>query len=158
MNVRIEEIKDDFPYDLLLIADEAIEAIDKYLYDSDVYVVKNGELKIGVFCLYRIDENAIEIKNIAVLPQIQNKGIGSSLLKEIEKIALRKRYKTILVGTADCGVNQIRFYEKNGYSRYAVRKNFFLENYSQPIYEEGIMLKDMILLKKEIEDVSFGGM
>ncbi|NMA72591.1 MAG: GNAT family N-acetyltransferase, partial [Bacteroidales bacterium] len=35
MNVRIEEIKDDFPYDLLLIADEAIEAIDKYLYDSD---------------------------------------------------------------------------------------------------------------------------
>lgn len=148
--MKIEKIDNNYPYNLLLLADETVEGIDKYLYESDVYVAKTADEAIGVFCLFQVDEDVVEIKNIAVVPQMQNRGVGSHLMNEIEIIARKKQYKTIIVGTGDCGINQIRFYERNGYSKYAVKKDFFLKIYSEPIYENGIMLRDMVMLKKEI--------
>lgn len=143
---------EDYPYDLLLLADETVEAINKYLYDSAVYIVKNSAETIGVFCLFPIDEQTVEIKNIAVAEKWQGKGIGSFMMKNIEEIARQNSYRKIIVGTADCGIKQLHFYNKNGYTAYAVKENFFLENYTQPIYENGIMLKNMIMLKKEVKN------
>ena len=56
----------------------------------------------------------------------------------------------IIVGTGDCGISQINFYEKNGFRKYDIRKNFFIDNFEKPIFENGIQLKDMILLKYEL--------
>lgn len=148
--MKLEKIENNYPYDLLLIADETIEGINKYLFDSDVYIAKTEKEAVGVFCLLPRDEETIEIMNIAVSLEMQNKGIGSYLLSKIEKIARKGEYKTIIVGTADCGLKQIHFYEKNGYSRYDLKKNYFLEIYSEPIFENGIMLKDMIMLRKRL--------
>lgn len=152
MNFRLKlvENKEEYPYPLLLLADETREAIDKYVYDSDVYVVYQGGDKIAVFCLYRIDEDTIELKNIAIAPSLQGKGMGSILIKEIIAIAQRKGYNELIVGTADCGVDQIRFYERNGFVKYAVKENFFIENYAEPIIENGIQLKDMVMLRMDI--------
>lgn len=58
--------KDDLPYDLLLLADETKSAIDKYVFDSRVYVVKNEAQIIVAFCLHEVHEITIELKNIAV--------------------------------------------------------------------------------------------
>ncbi len=138
--------KEDYPYELLLFADETIEAINKYVDDSSVYVVINGEEKIAVFCLYETDENTIEIKNIAVSAKYQNTGIGSKLIAHIKEIC-KSRYSNLIVGTADCGTAQIRFYEKNGFQKYAVKENFFIDNYDKPIFENGIQLKDMVMLQ-----------
>ncbi len=148
--MKLEKIDNNYPYDLLLIADETIEGINKYLFDSDVYVAKIEKETVGVFCLFPIDKETIEVKNIAIVTEKQSNGIGSRLLKEIETIARKEKYKTVIVGTADCGFRQINFYEKNGYIQYDVKKNFFLEVYSEPIFENGIMLKDMVMLKKDI--------
>ncbi|MDR0263601.1 MAG: GNAT family N-acetyltransferase [Sphingobacterium sp.] len=139
----------DYPYDLLLLADETIAAIDKYLYDSLVYGVFETANKtakpIAVFCLYRVDSETLEIKNIAVSPDFQSMGLGSQLLDFIK--ANYQQYPNLIVGTADCGLAQIRFYERNGFVKYAIRKDFFIENYEQPIYENGTLLKDMIMLR-----------
>ena len=153
MKITIEKIKREYPYDLLLIADETVEGINKYVHDSEVYVAENEGERAGVFCLIYHKDDTAEIMNIAVLPRIQRRGVGSCLLKEIEKIARMKEQKAVIVGTADCGVDQIRFYEKNGYCRYALKKNYFLEIYEEPIYENGVQLKDMVMLKKELPKV-----
>ncbi len=52
--MNIQKIDDNYPYDLLLLADEAKEGIHKYLFESEVYVAKlsDSEAPIGVFCLY----------------------------------------------------------------------------------------------------------
>ncbi|MDR2533849.1 MAG: GNAT family N-acetyltransferase [Tannerellaceae bacterium] len=148
--ISIYKISDNYPYNLLLLADETREAINKYLFDSDVYIAKVDKETVGVFCLLPRNEETIELMNIAVSSEMQNNGIGSNLMSGIEHIARQGKYKAIIVGTADCGFKQIRFYEKNGYSRYDLKKNFFLEKYSEPIYENGVMLKDMVMLKKLI--------
>ena len=136
----------DYPYDLLLLADETVAAINKYLFDSAVFVVEEQQQPIAVFCLYHIDSETLEIKNIAVAPAHQNRGLGSKILRHIQQ-TYPAQYPNLIVGTADCGLDQIRFYERNGFVKYGIRPNFFIENYEQPIYENGQLLKDMVLLK-----------
>jgi len=136
----------DYPYDLLLLADETAAAINKYLFDSTVFVIQEQQQPIAVFCLYPIDSETLEIKNIAVAASHQNKGLGSKIVQYIQETYCTQ-YPNLIVGTADCGFDQIRFYERNGFVQYSVRTNFFIENYEQPIYENGQLLRDMILLK-----------
>lgn len=152
MRTTIHKIIDNYPYDLLLLADETVEAIDRYLFASEVYVSNcpNMEEPVGVFCLYPTDETTIEIKNIAVAEAFQGKGIGSRLLREAENIGKEKGCRDIIVGTGDCGIRQIRFYEKNGFVKYGIKKNFFLDKYDKPIYENGVQLRDMVMLRKTI--------
>lgn len=138
------------PYPLLLLADETVKAIDKYIFDSDVYVLKEGNIELAVFCLYQIDESTVELKNIAVSEELQGKGIGSLLIKEIVNISRGGGYTHLIVGTADTGIDQIRFYERNGFVKYDVRKDFFLENYDEPIIENGVQLRDMIMLEMSL--------
>lgn len=140
------------PLDLLLLADETKDAIEKYIYSSDVYVVHENEEKrvVAVFVLQPAGKETLELKNIAVAEQLQGKGLGSLLMHQAEIIARKKKYKEIIVGTPDGAKAQIGFYEKNGYVKYQIRKNFFKENYSHPIIEDGVMLKDMQMLRKVI--------
>jgi len=45
----------------------------------------------------------------------------------------------------------ILFYLKQGFVKYGVKKDFFVQNYPQPIYDHGIQLRDMVMLKKELQ-------
>ena len=54
------------------------------------------------------------------------------------------------VGTAGTVARQLRFYEKNGFKVFGIKKDFFINNYPQPIYEHGIQLRDMAMLRREI--------
>ena len=152
MNLKINKITEDYPYNLLLLADETIEGINKYLFNSDVYVAKlfDNDASVGVFCLRPVNADTLEIMNIAVSENRQGKGIGSYLIGKAVKSAKEEGYKEIILGTADCGIKQIRFYEKNGFIKYGIRKNYFTDIYDTPIYENGVRLKDMVMLKKEL--------
>jgi ribosomal protein S18 acetylase RimI-like enzyme len=144
---------DIIPFDLLLLADETVAAVEKYIYDSDVYVLTNESepTPLAAFALYKISGTETEIKNIAVSEALQGKGIGSYLIAEIKKIAKQQGCKTLIVGTADQGEKEVRFYERNGFSLYARKENFFTNNYPAPIIaENGKALKDMVMLKMEL--------
>ena len=154
MHYKIRKLsqKQDLPFVLLMLADETIEAIEKYIHDSDVYVEVENEHSqaIAVFALYERSDKEIEIKNIAVTEHRQNAGIGSFLVSEIKRIAIAAKYENIIVGTPDGATRQINFYEKNGFTKYDVRRDFFIQNYPAPIIENGIILKDMVMLKMEL--------
>lgn len=150
-SLEIKEItQPPYPMKLLLLADETVEAIEQYLYDSRVYSVWKDEEEIAVFCLYPQDTTCLEIKNIAVSTSYQNQHIGSFLLDKIKAIALAQHYKTVLVGTSDTGEAQLRFYERNSFVLYDRRANFFIDHYPEPIFENGRQMVDMVLLKFEI--------
>jgi ribosomal protein S18 acetylase RimI-like enzyme len=146
------EPKDNIPFRLLLLADETEEAIEKYIFDCEVYVAtKDGQTEpIAVFALYKINNTEIEIKNIAVSEVLQGKGLGGDLITEIKKIAKRQNFKRIIVGTPDYPSRELRFYQKNGFAKCGIRKNFFVDNYAQPIIENGVRLKDMAILKLDL--------
>ena len=146
MKLQFQKVENGrYPYDLLLLADETKDAIDKYVFKSEVFEVFHSGEKVGVFCLYEIDDNTIELKNIAVSEKYQSQGFGAIIINFIKDYT-HKHYKTLIVGTADTGERQIKFYERNGFVKYGIRENFFIENYPEPIIENGRQLKDMVML------------
>jgi ribosomal protein S18 acetylase RimI-like enzyme len=138
---------DGIPYELLLLADETVEAINQYIFTSEVYLWNNGDLDIAVMALHENSTTEIELKNIAVTESWRNKGIGSILIDKAKELATEKHYTSLLVGTSDTGLQQIRFYKKNGFIRKGIRKDFFIENYPFPIYENGMQMRDMVILE-----------
>lgn len=153
LNLRKLQKNETIPFHLLLLADETKSAIEKYIYDSDIYVLnfQGGADPIAVFALLRISENEIELKNIAVSEPFQGTGIGRFLLHKATELARADNYKTLIVGTSANGHREIRFYENNGFIKYAVKKDFFILHYDRPIIENGIPLTDMVMLKKELQ-------
>lgn len=136
------------PYDLLLLSEETIEAIDENIKDSEMFVLEKQNKILGVYVLQLIDEENIEIKYIAVDEKLQGQGIGTSLLKDAILRAKKKGYENIVIGTGDCGIKQIQLYQKVGFEIFDVKKNFFIDNYPEPIYENGRLCRDMVMLKK----------
>jgi ribosomal protein S18 acetylase RimI-like enzyme len=139
------------PYDLLLLADETIEAINTYIHQSDIYVLNRDNKIIGVFVLQKICSETVEIKNIAVDTAFQEQGIGQELLNNAITLAKEKGFKQIIIGTGDAGIKQLYLYQKVGFEIYDIKHRFFIDNYPDPIYENGIQLKHMIMLKKELK-------
>lgn len=136
----------EIPYELLLLADETTEAIDQYIFSSDIYLLHDGTENIAVMVLHKNNDAELELKNIAVIESYRSKGIGSILINKAKEIACENKYKLLMVGTSDTGFQQIRFYEKNGFVKTGIRKDFFIENYPAPIYENGLQMRDMVLL------------
>lgn len=133
--------------DLLLLADEQIDMIEKYLDKSTMYIFNDDGVK-GECVVTDESSDILEIKNLAVYSQFQNQGYGKKIIDLItEKYS--GKYKFLQVGTGDSPLT-IPFYLKCGF-KYSHRiKNFFIDNYDHEIYECGIKLIDMIILQKKI--------
>lgn len=149
-SVRKLHTYEKIPYDLLLLAEETIEAIDKHVKDSEIFVLEKQNKIMGVYVLQSIDERNIEIKYIAVDQKFQGQGIGTFLLKDAIFKAKKRRLETIIIGTGDCGIKQINLYQKVGFEIFDVKKNFFDDNYPEPIYEDGRLCRDMVMLQKQL--------
>lgn len=142
----------EIPYHLLLLADETREAINQYIFNSDIYLLYKGTENIAVMALYKNRDTELEIKNIAVIDNYRSKGIGSILIDKAKEIAKKSHYKILTVGTSDTGFQQIRFYEKNGFIRSGMLKDFFIKNYPDPIYENGLQMRDMVVLSHHLAE------
>lgn len=130
--------------DLLLLADEQESMIDLYLEDGTMFVLDDNGVKAECV-LSVIDENLLEIKNIAVEPSCQGKGYGRQLIDFVRE-HYKGQYSTLQVGTGDSPLT-VPFYEKCGFRRSHRIKNFFTDHYDHPIFEEGIQLIDMVYLQ-----------
>lgn len=166
MRVRkIEENKKDY-LELLLLADEQEDMIDRYLERGDMYVLEEqmpageaaeeygqngGRYNVYGVCVVTDEGNGtLEIKNLAVSPEKQGQGYGRDLIWFVEE-TYRDRYHMLQVGTGDSPAT-LPFYEKCGFQRSHVVRNFFTENYDHPIYECGRQLVDMVYLQKDLKE------
>lgn len=147
--MKIKEVKEDKKQylDLLLLADEQENMIDRYLAEGTMYVLEDDGVKAECVVL-DVGGGVLEIKNIATVPQFHGKGYGKALIEFIAK-KYQGDYSILQVGTGD-SPSTIPFYEKCGFSRSHVIKNFFTDNYDHPIYDGGVELTDMVCLRKYI--------
>lgn len=145
--MEIKEVTDNKKQylSLLLLADEQENMIDRYINRGVMFILNDGGVKGE--CIVTDEGNGIlEIKNIAVEPEYHRMGYGKVL---IEYVAMRyqNQYSVLQVGTGDSPLT-ISFYEKCGFTRSHIIKNFFTDNYNHPIYEGGTQLVDMIYLRR----------
>lgn len=150
-DLTIHRLNGELPYQLLLLADENEKAINKYIHDCEVFTVKENDETIGVIAIAFLDNQVIEIKNLAIRTDYQKLGIGRKIIEWVKTYCIKLGACEILVGTGDASIYQLLFYLKCGFEMNAIRKSFFIENYDTPIYENGVRLKDMIVLKMDLE-------
>ena len=132
---------------LLLLADEQEDMVERYIERGTMYVLVDDGVKCE--CIVTDEGNGIlEIKNIATIPEFQRKGYGKALI-DFLAAKYKGQYALIQVGTGDSPLT-IPFYEKCGFVRSHIMKNFFVDHYNHPIVECGIQLIDMVYLQRKI--------
>ena len=143
--VEVKENKKEY-LDLLLLADEQEDMIDRYLDRGLMYILDDNGVKCE--CVITDEGNGIlEIKNIATVSKYQGRGYGKAMIEFIIR-KYKGQYNVLQVGTGDSPLT-IPFYEKCGFIRSHTIPNFFTDNYGHPIYECGIQLVDMVYLKRQ---------
>ena len=147
MDIRMLKDGEQPPWNLLLLADPSKDLVSKYLDKSFCYVVESeNEGTIGVIVLVPISNHIIEIMNLAVDESYQGKGVGTLLLKHGIQTAAEKGYNRVEIGTGNSSINQLALYQKVGFRIIGIDHDFFIRNYEEPIFENGIQCRDMIRL------------
>lgn len=152
-NITFDKVdKDDqIPYELLLLADPSKDLIDAYLKMSDIFMARKNDEIIGVVVLFPLTAEIVEIKNIAVKQKYQGQGIGSYMIENVVKVALLNGHKSICIGTANSSVGQLYLYQKHGFEITDIKRYFFTDNYAEPIFENGIQAKHLLVLTKQLK-------
>lgn len=133
--------------ELLLIADEQIDMIEKYLYRGELFALYDDDVR-AICVVTRERAGQYELKNIVTVPQHRRKGYGRRLIAGVVDYCGTPGGE-LYVGTGDCPTI-LRFYEGCGFVRSHVVKNFFIDHYDHPMYEDGKQLVDMVYLKREL--------
>ncbi|KAG5362855.1 putative N-acetyltransferase YvbK [Yarrowia sp. B02] len=123
---------------LLVLADESEEIVQTYIDDGETYeIALDGEV-VGV-----VQVIGDEIKNLAIAPSNQGKGLGKQAIKLLQA---QPQVARLVVGTANSSIDNLAFYQKCGFRFSDIRRDFFLQ-YPEPIFENGIRAVDMLMLE-----------
>jgi len=134
--------------DLLLEADPSKDMINDYLRDGELFVLTYKETIACVAVVIRIDDETIELKNIATKEIYRGQGYGKKMLKYLAD-NYKQKYKKMLVGTSE---NNIPFYVKQGFDKYEKTiKNYFLDNYKEEIWDGNLHCIDMYYYSKDLK-------
>ena len=134
--------------DLLLEADPSKDMVNNYLKDGELFVLTYKDDVACVAVVIKIDDETIELKNIATKKVYRRQGYGKKMLKYLAD-NYKQKYKRMLVGTSE---NNIPFYVKQGFDRYEKTiKNYFIDNYDEEIWDEDLQCIDMYYYTKDLK-------
>ncbi len=150
VNIRKASQEEKIPMDLLLLADPSEAMIRSYLPGTEILMAEAGDLIAAVCVICRLNETEAEIKNIAVKETLQGHGIGRRLLRAAIARTKEMGFINLIIGTGDTSLHQLSFYQSEGFVISDTLQGFFLNNYEDPIFENGVRVKDMIILRLDL--------
>ena len=141
---------------LLLLADPDQEMITGYFSESILFVMELEETLdhqiVGVIVLKQIAQDTFEIMNLAVSDDYQRQGIGQELLEYVIGYSANAAgISEIKIATGNSSIGALRLYQKCGFMIDKVVRDYFINHYPEPIYEEGIQCRDRIELVYRIK-------
>ena len=137
---------------MLLDADEDEERIRSALLDpacTSYATWLDGRLAGAAVVRWEEDKPG-EIVYIAVAAALRGHGYGKQIIQALQNELRRRGGRSLLVGTANSSLENIAFYQKCGFRMFEIRRDYFA--YIQPpIVEHGIQLRDMLVLRYDVE-------
>lgn len=132
--------------ELLLLADPEEEAVSRYLMKGEMHVLRADGRDVAEAVVCMEADGECELMNLATAEAVQGQGYGSRLVRWLKE-HYAQRAESMLVGTSE---DNIAFYERLGFRKAFVRKNFFVEHYKEPIFENGRQCVDMHCLRARL--------
>lgn len=130
--------------------------ISSGIYDCsqlDGFVSINDQQEIIGLITYILRDEECEIISLDSIEE--SRGIGTKLVQEVEKVALKKGCKQVILITTNDNLNALKFYQKRGYHLTKVLPNAVekARTYKPEIPligYDGIPIRDEIKLQKTL--------
>ncbi len=135
---------------LFELAEDSRPRLDAYIEAGRVLVARVNGAIVGHLQLTDTSDPAqLEIKNMAVLPSLQGRGVGRALLDAAFALARDERRTTLTVATAAADIGNLRFYQRCGFRMSTVERDAFTPatGYREGIAIDGIELRDRVWLE-----------
>jgi ribosomal protein S18 acetylase RimI-like enzyme len=140
----------EYPWDLLLEADPSRARVEGYVSDALTRIAHVDDEAIAVYALVRKAPTCFELMNDAVRDDYRGCGLGRRMFGHALGLAESKGARVVDVGTANSSLNNLAFYQRNGFRIVGVDPDFFTQHYPEPIYENGIRARDRVRLRLEL--------
>jgi predicted N-acetyltransferase YhbS len=138
---------------LFELAEDSAGALDAYLGLGVVLVAVAGDRVLGHIQLTETTAPAqLEIKNMAVDPAHQRRGIGRRLVAAALDLAAGEGRTTLVVATATADIGNLRFYQRLGFRLRSVERDAFTAatGYPPGLRVDGIELRDRVWLDRPV--------
>lgn len=132
---------------LLLVADESEAQVRSYMQLGELYALcADADKAAGIVLAIPLERDTVELKAVAVDPQLKGRGIGKHMLRIVLEDIRASGVKRVLVGTANAGIGQLAFYQKAGFRLLRIERDFFspARGYPEMMEDNGIRLRDMV--------------
>lgn len=140
------------PKALLLLADPDWSKVQQALEQATVYGYQLAGKIVGVLVLQPQTATVKEITIVAVVPSYQHQGIAKALLQTVIKSCQQDvACEQLQIGTGNSSLRQLALYQHAGFEMVSVWVNYFVDNYPEPIYENGLQCKSMVRLALNVK-------
>jgi len=135
------------------LAEDSGSVLDEYLHLGSVLVARAGPEIVGHLQLVPVAGGQVELKNMAVRPDHQGRGVGRALVAEALARAADDGYAEMIVATAAADIGNLRFYQRVGFRLSAVERDAFTPEtgYPEPIAIDGIPLRDRVWFTRRLD-------
>ena len=143
--MEIRQISGDKPpfLPLLLLGDEQESMIRQYLDRGSLFALYEGGAALAVCVVTDEGGGMFELKNLAVSPAHQRRGLGRRLVEFSARYCRDLGRQTLLAGTGDSPLT-LPFYHACGFRELRREPGYFLRHYDHPIFEGGRQLIDRV--------------
>jgi ribosomal-protein-alanine N-acetyltransferase len=90
-----------------------------------IYVLRTPGTPVAGFCAFWLVVDQAHINNLAVLPELRGQGLGTHLLESVIAEATHLGAILLTLEVRQSNEPALRLYEKAGFYREAVRKNYY---------------------------------
>ncbi len=133
-------------YQLFLEAEPDELTLDSYLIKSENFVLMDEGKTRGVISLLS-KKNNLEVMNLAIDTSFQGQGYGSVLLDFAKEYAITNNFQKLLIQTGTTTFDALKLYQRFGFRVVEVIPDYFTQHYKEPLFENGILLKDALRLE-----------
>ena len=138
---------------LLLLADDSEAQVRSYYQTGDLFAFRAADdAVLGMTLAIRQEDGSVELKAVAVDPALHGRGIGQRMLAAVLAELKARGVRRVVLGTGTSGIGQLAFYQKAGFRFWRIERDYFTpeRGYSEGLEENGIPLRDMVWLEKEL--------
>jgi predicted N-acetyltransferase YhbS len=138
---------------LFELAEDSAAELDAYIDAGRVLVAEEAGEVVGHLQLTETGtDDELEVKNMAVLPRLQGRGVGRALIAAALELARSEGRATLLVATAAADIGNLRFYQRLGFRMRSVERDAFTPatGYAAGIVIDGIELRDRVWLDRSV--------
>ena len=139
---------------LFALAEDSEQELDAYIEAGRVLVALDGDTIVGHLQLTDTgDPSEAEVKNTAVDPAYQRRGIGRALMEAAIELARADGRSALVVATAAADIGNLRFYQRLGFRLRAVERDAFTPatGYEPGLLIDGIELRDRVWLDRMLD-------